>query len=223
MPNWFSFDDDKLKNLLLSTAREGFCKLKRQFSDEKFYCFALYSHESYSFVYTAVSSEQGLTRAAEKHVAHAKAENQNWFNGLNLDQVRAVLRHDIADSAIQAPVAIFKEVCELAETRSTLIYNKWCEIANRAGEQAAFEAVRPHNQKFLDMCFDVLHKLDREGLFGKTRQRHRVVVNFLTASQSRDEMVCYARSLNPPAVAKRYEQELVEAATYRCPEAHHDC
>jgi hypothetical protein len=158
MRDWFTFDDDKLKQLLLSAAREGFGTLKQQYADEKLYCYALYSHESYSFVYTAASSEQGLTRAAEKHMAQDRAEHRNWFNGLTLDQVRAVLRHNIGDSALLAPsiaATLFKEVCDLAETRSMLLFNEWSEVANRVSEEAAFAAIQPHNQQFVDMCFEV--------------------------------------------------------------------
>lgn len=215
MPDWFAFDDEILKKLLLETSRKGFCQLKQKYSDEHIYCFALYSHGSYSFVYTAASSEEGLTRSAEKHMAHDMAENHGWFNGLSLDQVRMMLRHNIGDSPLHEPTiaeTLFKIVCDLTEVRSNTLFNKWCDIANEVSEKAAFDAVKPYNQTFLDMCFDVLRQLDHEGLFGKGRQRQRVVVNFLTAGQSRTEMVSYARALNPPAVVKRYESELETAS-----------
>ena len=211
MPDWSAFDDEILKKLLLETSRKGFCRIKQQYSDEHLYCFALYSHGSYSFVYTAASSEEGLTRAAEKHMTLDVAENHGWFNGLNLDQVRMMLRHNIGDSPLHEPTiaeSLFKVVCDLTEIRSNILFNKWCEVANEGTEEAAFAAVQPQNQQFLDICFDVLRQLDREGLFGKGKQRQRVVLNFLTAGQSREEMVSYARALNPPAVVKRYVKEL---------------
>jgi len=211
MPEWFAFDDEILKRLLLEKARQGFCQLKQQYSADHIYCFALYSHGSYSFVYTAASSEEGLTRSAEKHMTHDLAGNHGWFNGLNLDQVRMMLRHNIGDSPLHEPSiaeTLFKTVCDLTEVRSNTLFNKWCEIANEVSEKAAFEAVRPYNETFRDMCLDVLRQLDHEGMFGKGKRRQQVVVNFLTAGQSRQEMVSYARMLNPATVAKRYESEL---------------
>src|ERR1041385_125989 len=182
MPEWSPFDDEILKSLLLDRARKGFCSIKQQYADEHLYCFALYSHGSYSFVYTAASSEEGLTRTAEKHMAHDLDGNHGWFNGLTLEQVRMMLRHNIGDSPLHEPSVaetLFKVVCDLTEIRSNVLFNKWCEIANEKNEQSAFEAIQPQNQQFIDMCFEVLRQLDREGLFGKGKQRQKVVVNFL--------------------------------------------
>jgi hypothetical protein len=212
----FVFDDDKLKALLLSKSRDGFNQIKQQYASEDFYCFALYSHGSYSFAYTVASTEEGLTRAAERYLARNIVENWHWFDDLSLEQMRTMLRHSIADSPLHDGTlaeTLFKEVCELAETRSNDLFNLWCEIANEQNEKAAFKAVKPYDKQFLDMCFDVLRQLDREGLFGTGEQRQHIVVNLLMADQSREDMLNYAKALNSQSVLKRYETELDAAAS----------
>jgi hypothetical protein len=216
MQKCLDFDDDQLKRLLLRESREGFKRIKQQYSDQAFYCFALYSHGSYSFAYTVASSEEGLTCIAERYLARNIVENWRWYDGLSLEQMRTMLRHSISDSPLhdgKLADTLFKEVCELAEERSTALFNLWCEIANQSGDQKAFAAVQPYNQQFLNMCFDVLRQLDEEGLFGCGKQRGRVVVNFLTSDQNREEMLTNAKALNPPSVVKRYERELDAAAS----------
>src|ERR1044071_9258600 len=137
MPKCFDFNDDELKRLLLNASREGFNRIKQQYLGESFYCFALYSHGSYSFVYTVASTEEGLNCIAERYLARNIVENWRWYDGLSLEQMQTMLRHSISDSPLhdgRLAETLFKEVCELTEERSTDLFNWWCEIANQSGD-----------------------------------------------------------------------------------------
>jgi len=57
-------------------------------------------------------------------------------------------------------------------------------------------------------CLTVLGALDAQGRFGRGRQRDSVVLNLFISDQSEEELIAWARSINPQEASDRYAREL---------------
>jgi hypothetical protein len=204
----FSFDYAAFYEKLLNASRAGFQLLKDRHGNETFYCFAYYSHGSYSFLYSAASTEEGLTRVAQRYID----ENPQWYGKATLDEMRVDLRHSIADSPLMADapliLPIFEEINDLADARHIRLHEIWSQVADAYGYDEADDLIKPHQQQFLETCFSALRRLDKEGLFGMGTVREHVVLNFLMGDQSEYEMLTYAAAVNPLPIVERYKTEL---------------
>jgi uncharacterized protein DUF4303 len=202
----FVFDYSDFYERLLLASREGFQLLKDRHTNETFYCFAFYSHGSGSFLYPAASTEEGLTRAAQRYIdTHLER-----YGKFTLAEMRTRLRHSIADSPLNDStlmLPVFQEICDLAEARSTGLFEVWSRLSDKFGDDKAFELVEPHDRQFLETCFAVLRQLETEGMFGTPQHRERVILNFLTGDQSTEELLTYAAALNPLHIVERYRAE----------------
>ncbi len=202
----FIFDYSDFYERLLLASRKGFHLLKDRHTGETFYCFAFYSHGSHSFLYPAASTEEGLSHVAQSYID----TYPDRYGRFTLAEMRTRLRHSIADSPLNDPpliLPVFQEICDLAEARSTGLFEVWSQLSNEYGEDRAFEWVEPHDKKFLETCFAVLRQLEKEGMFGTQQDRERVILNFLTGDQSSQELLTYAAVLNPPHIVERYRTE----------------
>jgi hypothetical protein len=204
----FSFDYTAFYEKLLNASRVGFQSLKDRHRNETFYCFAYYSHGSYSFLYSAASTEEGLTRVAQNYID----EYPQWYSKATLDEMRVDLRHNIADSPLMADMPLisplFEEICELAYARHIRLHEIWSQVADAHGYDEAFDLIEPHQQQFLETSISALRRLDKEGMFGVGGVREHVVLNFLTGDQSEYEMLTNAAAVNPPHIVERYKTEL---------------
>lgn len=145
----FAFDYSHFYVALLDASRKGFNLLKELHLGETFYCFALYSHGSYGFVYTTGNTEEALMRTAQAYV-----NQPNWSHYATLDEMRTMLRHHIGDSPLLDHYLLlepfFQEVFELAEARSNQLHDIWVQLAHEIGDDKAFEMIEPHQQQFLE-------------------------------------------------------------------------
>lgn len=206
----FEFDYTDFYMKLLAASRRGFQTLKDHHAGETFYCFAFYSHGSHSFLYSAASSEEGLTHVAQHYIN----QYPEMYGHIPIHDMRTMLRHNIADSPLTQPglmLPIFEEVCELTEKRSNTLHNIWSSLFDKLGANAAFQFTRPHYDQFLDTCFLVLRQLDRAGCFGSGSARDRVLLNFSMGDQSEEEYIHYASAVNPNHIVERYKSELLAA------------
>lgn len=203
----FRFDYDVFYEKLLIVSRQGFQLIKERYPNESFYCFAFYSHGDRSFIYTAASTEEGLTRVAQRYIK----DYPQWYGQATLEEMRAQLRHSVADSPVHEPQLIeplFQEINDLLWTRSDMLFEIWSRLADEIGYEKAFNLRAPHDQQFLNVCFAVLKKLDAEGVFGKGPIRQNVVLNFVMGDQSEEKMLSYAAEVNPVYIVQRYQAEL---------------
>jgi hypothetical protein len=203
----FAFDYKGFYEKLLRASRQSFQLIKDRYPNDTFYCFAFFSHGSYSFVHTAASSEEGLTREAQDYVDRFP---ESWGQ-FSLTDVRLSLRHSLPGSPLleaDITLSIFEEVCDLAWERSDALQEIWSSLADELGNDEAFRLVKPHKDQFLDTCFNVLRKLDSERMFGTGLARERVLLNFLMGDQGNYERLTNAHALNPKHIVERYQAEI---------------
>lgn len=187
---------------LFSAAKTAFLDIQRIHAGEHFYSFALYTCGELNYVAPTASTEEGLTRVAEQYIC--KGYNQ----GRDLTQEREDLRWSPCDSPLHLELegeTHFEAVNELSMKFGELLHNipiddSWDEFETAVGE-------------FIDICIDVLKRLDAEGVFGTGENRNAVTLNVLMGDQSDDERLEYARRLNPPSVYERLLSDLTRPGT----------
>ena len=89
----FIFDYSGFYERLLLASCKGFQLLKDRHADETFYCFAFYSHGSRSFLYSAASTEEGLTRVAQRYIDTWYRRWEGWIIR-GLDGMRSAAKID---------------------------------------------------------------------------------------------------------------------------------
>ncbi|MEO5690464.1 MAG: DUF4303 domain-containing protein [Burkholderiaceae bacterium] len=79
------------------------------------------------------------------------------------------------------------------------------------------DEVDPAIDAVFDVAVQALQEMDHEGLFGVGAERERLVLCVWKGDQSNVERYEFAKTLNPPAVARRFGEEMNEGirAFYR--------
>ncbi len=158
-------------------------------SKESPYAYVLHGLEGTPELYPYVLTEEGLTRVAKRYVTDGHFET--------VPEARQELRYSVEDSPYAGElesklptVDRLMEPCgnELDETEGYALLAK-----------AAIEAFKA---------------LDKQGLFGKGRQRKKLLLMIDTNLAEKDWSLPSVKALNPSAVARRYERETVEERPY---------
>ena len=189
-----SFDFDGFASCLYDAAKAAFSAIQRTHEGEAFYSFALFTSGDMAYVFPTASTEQGLTQVAHQYFEKGEA------TGSNLQQERDSLRWSPGDSPLHMEgQPFFEAVNKLTATIGDIVgefpEDSWDEFD-------AFVA------QFMTVCINVLKRLDAEGLFGRDDQRNAITLNILMGDQSDEEMLKYAKLLNPPPAYERFRKEL---------------
>ncbi|MBC6477765.1 MAG: DUF4303 domain-containing protein [Hormoscilla sp. GM7CHS1pb] len=70
------------------------------------------------------------------------------------------------------------------------------------------------NELILQTCIEALGELDRKFIFGKGESRESLVINIFKGDRGEQELIDYAKLLNPPNVYNRFKEELIEIYKY---------
>lgn len=180
-------DPNRLRLAVKDAARVAFTDLKRRRASERFYAFALYTAGMGEYVYPSANTEEGLLRRAGGYARRSGDAPSDHLAGL---------RWNAADWAYHlAGDEYFDGVDKLlAEAPDPYDLDDGACAAQVAG---VFEA-----------CLSALAELDAEGVFGRGEEREGVVVNLLKGDQADQEMLEWARRLNPRPAHARLVQEL---------------
>ncbi len=188
------FNFETFQALLYEAARAAFQEIRRAHAGETFYVFALFTYGELGYLSATASTEQGLTRVAQKYIAGG------WNQGKTLEEMREALRWNPVDSPLHLEgQEYFAAVNDFIRDVPGILYNiptddSWDE----------FHAFFEH---FIGVCIQVLQRLDAESMFGTAEARDRIVLNVLMGDQSDEERLGYAQRLNPEAVFERFRTD----------------
>jgi hypothetical protein len=146
------------------------------------YAFALHGVEGTPYFYPHVLTEEGLTQVANRYVADGYDEN--------FEEARKDLRWSMEDSPYSDELnGKLSQVNALLEpVVHTLDETEGYALLAKAA-MAAFAA------------------LDRKGMFGRGKEREKLVLLIETELADKDWSKPSAKRLNPPKVFRRYEKE----------------
>jgi hypothetical protein len=170
-------DVGRLHSALLDAARKAFGTIQREHPDEKFYAFALYTHDDVGYILPTSNSEEGLERATLRYVRENKSDFASH---------KASLRWSPCDWEYHLTGEDYFSEVERILDEGPDIYKIKDE-----------ERIERHVETVYSQCREVLKELDAEGLFGRREERKRVVINLLKGDQSEAEMLQWAKELNP--------------------------
>lgn len=194
-------DFQYLIHMLTQATRLAFQSLKQHYESEIIYAFALYTHGDFSYVTSTASSEEGLTKVAQKYIAEGRHNNRS------LSEQRILLRWSPADSLLhEVGGEFFNDIDPLLEEANAIMDALYDE------ENDSWDAVEAFAQRVESSFIMALQTLDSEGLFGTGEQRKAITVNLLMGDQSDESRVQHAQQLNPPEVWQRLARELNERA-----------
>ena len=188
-----AFDFQKLHDLLYIASKAAFISIQDAHENESFYVFALYTTGGLDYIFPTVSTEEGLTIAAQKY---SKLSN---YRNFSLEELRERLRWSPCDSPLHV------EGEENFVDVNNLVSNIHLILDAIPIEQSLSQFDDIHNE-FLGVCIKVLKQLDNEGIFGEGEKRNSAVINILKGDQSDTERLKFAKILNPGSVYSHFEQ-----------------
>ena len=146
------------------------------------YAFALHGLEGTPHLYPCVLTEEGLTEVAKRYITQGYYET--------LAEARKELRYSIEDSPHHTELdEHFATVDALVEpVEDTLDETERYSLLAKA-------------------AMDAFAALDKQGLFGKGKQREKLLLMIDTSLAEKDWSSPSVKKLNPRAAAKRYENE----------------
>jgi len=222
LPAMPELDATRLLSTLRTELRAAWAEIRAAHAQERLYGFGAYTTDVASYLTVTAFSEAGLDQVAARY----QADKQ--FGGGELASQRESLRWSPCDSPlhlvggghleqsnkiVQILDAIEAE-CDAAagdESDEGVDFDDDDEDLDESddfegdGQGDAFDAS-------VDEVFRVvvlaLQEMDREGLFGVGAERDRFVLCLWKGDQSNIERHEFAKALNPPAVARRFGEEL---------------
>ncbi|HXF11497.1 MAG TPA: DUF4303 domain-containing protein, partial [Desulfuromonadaceae bacterium] len=152
--------------------------------DHQPYAFALYGVEGGAGFTPHVLTEESLTQVAARYLKEGHHDT--------LDEARKALRYSVADSPL------FSELEDKLPSVESLLkpHQKFLRDEETAGYKLIAGA-----------AMSALKALDKENLFGRGKQRERLLLIIITEDTEEDWTKPSARQLNPPVVFKRFEAD----------------
>lgn len=209
------FDYEKLRAVLLDEARTAFSAIQFEHPDKTFYLFILSPGTEHGGLSYLASTEEALTRHAEKKLADDAASERREYAGFTLQDLRIYYRYIGYYPDLFARDEMFREVNKLANVWHELIWrdlwNK--ELKGEISENEWEQISDFHSDKFDGVCLETLRDLDAEGLFGRGEARKKVWLMYSYG----DNLEPYhdGKNLNPSKSVERVLSELAEIERLR--------
>ena len=199
-------DSPLLQSTLRDELRAAWARIRDGHAQERLYGFGVFTTDSASYLTVTAFSEDCLDSAVTKCLA--------GHRGKGSDPVlqRQSLRWSSADSPLHAAGS------ELLPKSDKIVQDldfegRWeADDAAREDEDDddfdEAELLDPEVEEVFQVIVQVLRELDQQGLFGTGAERERLVLSIWQGDQSNVSRYEYAKALNPPAVAKRFGEEM---------------
>jgi hypothetical protein len=178
-----------LRREIADATRRTFTALREQHPGETFYAFALCTDDDAGTIFPAANSEEGLRRRAEEYAAEGDESIETW-----MEELRWVPDDwDFGDNE----AAHFEGVQQMIDIRWFLKQGK------KANER--------RRQEVLQTFVEALKDVDQDGLFGQDTQREGItVLLWITDPDDEEQLLEWARELNPDAAFERFASAGVE-------------
>lgn len=212
--------------LLLSTLRDelraAWHVFRGQPGHERLYGFGVYTTDSASYLTATAFSEPGLDAVVVKYLAG------KFGRGRDPALLREALRWSPADSPLHAAGLELLSRSD-AIVQELDIEGRWSDedgdtdrgddddgdgidsidsIDAIDGIDGIDDLLDPDVLAVFRLAQQALRDLDEEGLFGHGAERERLVLCIWEGDQSNEARYLYAKSLNPPSVARRFGREM---------------
>lgn len=183
-----SIDAQQFRDTLLHEVRSAWQLLRQTHPRDHFYCFGVYTMACAEYLTITASTEEGLSVVAEKYLARAGGDRTLW---------RSCLRWSPCDSPLH------EEGFNLL-LRSQALRDSGPDPYDDTIEGSEAIAL------VFDTAVEVLKQLDSENAFGTEIERARLALGILMGDQSNENMIAFARRLNPKHIVDRLAKELEE-------------
>ena len=205
-------DSSLLLSTLRAELRAAWTAIHAAHAQDGLYGFGVYTTDSASYLMVTAFSEAGLEAAVAESLASKRGKGR--------DPVlqRQSLRWSPGDSPLH------EEGADLLPESNQLVQELEAEAdedddfdGDDFDEDADFDDVDDDGEvidsavaEVFEIAVEALQEMDEEGLFGSGVERERLVLCVWKGDQSNLERHDFAKMLNPPAVAKRFGDEMNE-------------
>lgn len=191
--------------LLLSTLRDELRAAWHAFrgrpGHERLYGFGVYTTDSASYLTATAFSEPGLDEVAAKYQAAKTGQGRD----------PALLRESLRWSPADSPLHVVG--LDLLSRSDAIVQEldfegRWDDDDDDDDDDDIDGAWDPEVLEVFRVATQALRELDAEGLFGHGAERDGVVLCIWEGDQSNEARYRHAKALNPPAVARRFGEEM---------------
>lgn len=187
----------KLEELIYSAAKNSFSKTIEIHKKELFYCFAIYTSDSLSYVAPTSFTEDGLKQVIQKY------QTIPSFSKYSEEKLYKELRWSPCDSPLHLE---FEENFDEAYKLLSGFVKELHELFN----QDRMDEFEESYSKVKEVFFKVLLRLDKENFFEKANKREKLVLNILMGDQSDEEILSNAKKLNPKVVYENFKKNYAD-------------
>ena len=209
-------DSSLLLSTLRTELRAAWAAVHDTHAAEQLYGFGVYTTDAASYLTVTAFSEAGLAAV----VAHSLAGRRGQGHDPALQ--RATLRWSPCDSPLHGEGESLLSESDRIVQELALDAGDEEDDGDGDGDGRDFdedldedsddffedEARDPAVDAVFAIVVQVLQEMDGEGLFGSGAERERLVLCLWKGDQSNVERYEFARLLNPPAVARRFGEEM---------------
>ncbi|MCK9684524.1 DUF4303 domain-containing protein [Scleromatobacter humisilvae] len=199
-----------LQSTLHAELRAAWKAVHAAHAGEGLYGFGVVTTDSASTLSVTAFSEAGLEAAVAAALVSKRGKGRD----------PALVRQNLRWSLVDSP--LHEEGADLLPEANLLVQELDAEAdedddfdADDFEEGAEFDDVDDEGEtldtlvdEVFEIAVEALQDLDEEGLFGSGPERERLVLCVWKADQSNLERYDFARMLNPPAVARRFGEEM---------------
>jgi hypothetical protein len=198
-------DSPLLQATLRDELRAAWIHLRATCGSDPLYGFGVYTTSSASYLMVTAFSERGLDQVVQRYLRN------EYGKGQDVALLRRALRWSPADSPLHAVGS------DLLPGANKIVADldfegRWqLEEDDEDDEDFDDEWVDPEVVEVFQVLSQILRELDQEGLFGTGAERERLVLSIWEGDQSNQSRYDNARALNPPAVTRRFGEEMNDA------------
>jgi hypothetical protein len=201
------FDPTHLLAALRSELRAAWAAIHAAHAQDQLYGFGVYTTDTASYLMVTAFSQAGLEAGVASYLASKRGQGQDG----------ALQRETLRWSPCDSP--LHEEGADLLPESDTLVQ----ELDAGGGDEEdeddddfdeddddfdEHDEADPAIDAVFDVAVQALQEMDHAGLFGVGAERERLVLCVWKGDQSNLERYEFAKALNPPAVARRFGDEM---------------
>ncbi len=210
------FEPTQLLATLRTELRSAWATIHAAHAHDQLYGFGVYTTDTASYLMVTAFSQAGLEAGVARFLASKRGQGQDG----------ALQRETLRWSPCDSP--LHEEGEDLLPESDALVQELDAGDGDEEDENDddfdeddddfdESDEVDPAIDAVFDVAVQALQEMDHEGLFGVGAERERLVLCVWKGDQSNVERYEFAKTLNPPAVARRFGEEMNEGirAFYR--------